>query len=54
MLCPGNSIRAHVGTQDFGNNDASVRLLGKIGLRFDGMVRLSEDAPEIKLFTSDA
>ena len=35
------------------DNDASAKVLGKIGLRFERMVRLSEDGPEIKLFTSD-
>jgi RimJ/RimL family protein N-acetyltransferase len=32
------------------DNDASIRVLGKLGLRFDRMVRLSEGAPEIQLF----
>ena len=36
------------------DNDASAKLLGKIGLRFDRMITLSEDAPEVKLFISDA
>ena len=35
------------------DNEASGRLLGKIGLRFDRMIKLSEDAPEVKLFSSD-
>jgi len=35
------------------DNEASGKLLGKIGLEFERMIRLSEDAPEIKLFTSD-
>lgn len=35
------------------DNDASAKLLGKIGLRFDRMTRLSEGAPEVRLFTSD-
>jgi RimJ/RimL family protein N-acetyltransferase len=35
------------------DNEVSAKLLGKIGLRFERMVRLSEDGPEIKLFTSD-
>lgn len=34
------------------DNEASARLLGKIGLTFDRMARLSEDAPEVKLFSS--
>jgi len=35
------------------DNEASARLLGKIGLRFDRLMKLSEDAAEVKLFTSD-
>jgi RimJ/RimL family protein N-acetyltransferase len=35
------------------DNEASAKLLGKIGLRFARMIRLSEDTPEVKLFTSD-
>jgi RimJ/RimL family protein N-acetyltransferase len=34
------------------DNDASAKLLGKIGLRFERIIRLSEDAPEVKLFTN--
>ena len=36
------------------DNEASVKLLEKIGLKFERMIRLSEEAPEIKLFTTDA
>lgn len=36
------------------DNEASERLLGKIGLRFDRLTRLSEGSPEVKLFASDA
>jgi RimJ/RimL family protein N-acetyltransferase len=32
------------------DNYASIKLLEKIGLRFEELVRLSEDAPEVKLF----
>ena len=32
------------------DNAASMAVLGKIGLRFAGMIRLSEDDPELKLF----
>ena len=32
------------------DNEASARLLGKIGLRFERMIKLSEDAEELKLF----
>src|SRR5712692_6198151 len=35
------------------DNEASAKLLGKIGLRFARMIKLSEDAPEVKLFSSD-
>ncbi len=30
--------------------DASIRLLEKIGLKFERMVRLADDAPESRLF----
>jgi RimJ/RimL family protein N-acetyltransferase len=32
------------------NNESSIRLLEKMGFQYERMVRLSEDAPEIKLF----
>ncbi|HEX8649840.1 MAG TPA: GNAT family N-acetyltransferase [Pyrinomonadaceae bacterium] len=35
------------------DNQGSIRLLEKIGFRFERMVRLSDDAPEIKLFATD-
>lgn len=35
------------------DNEASAKLLDKIGLRFDRVVKLSEDAAEVKLFTSN-
>ena len=35
------------------DNEPSAKLLGKLGLRFDRMIKLSEDAPEVKLFTSE-
>jgi ribosomal-protein-alanine N-acetyltransferase len=34
------------------DNQRSIRLLGKMGFRYERMVRLAEDAPEIKLFTA--
>src|SRR5207253_11240425 len=34
------------------DNEASAKLLGKIGFRFARMIKLSEDAAEVKLFTS--
>ena len=35
------------------DNRSSIRLLAKIGFEYEKMVRLSEDAPEIKLFAAD-
>ena len=35
------------------DNEASERLLGKIGLRYERLIKLSEDAEEVKLFTTD-
>ena len=35
------------------DNEASARLLEKIGLRFQRLIRLSEDADEVKLFSTD-
>ena len=35
------------------DNNASIKVLEKIGLRFERMVQLSEDEPEIRLFSSD-
>ena len=34
------------------DNDASAKLLSKIGLRFERMIKLSDDGDEVKLFTS--
>ena len=34
------------------DNDASIRLLEKIGLRFERMIKLSEDQSEVRLFGS--
>lgn len=34
------------------NNEASIKLLEKLGFRFERMTRLSEDASEVKLFLS--
>jgi ribosomal-protein-alanine N-acetyltransferase len=34
-------------------NQSSIRLLEKIGFEFEKMVRLSEDAPEIKLYAAN-
>ena len=34
------------------DNEASQKLLGKIGLRFRRLVKLTEDADEVKLFTT--
>jgi RimJ/RimL family protein N-acetyltransferase len=35
------------------DNHASGRLLEKLGMRFKRMIRLSKDAPEVRLFSSD-
>jgi len=35
------------------NNDASIRVLENIGFGFEKMVRLSDEAPEIRLFAID-
>jgi ribosomal-protein-alanine N-acetyltransferase len=35
-------------------NQSSIRLLEKIGFRYDRMIRLSDDSPEVKLFASEA
>ena len=35
------------------DNEASIRLLSKLGMKFESMVRLSEDSAEIRLFASD-
>ncbi len=35
------------------DNTGSIRVLEKIGLKFEKMVKLSEDAVELKLFASD-
>jgi RimJ/RimL family protein N-acetyltransferase len=35
------------------DNESSIKLLEKIGLRFERMVRLSNDASEVKLFAAD-
>lgn len=34
-------------------NEASIRLLGKLGFRFERMMRLQEDADEVRLFASE-
>jgi RimJ/RimL family protein N-acetyltransferase len=36
------------------DNESSIRLLEKLGMRFESMVRLSEDSSELRLFASDA
>lgn len=36
------------------DNAASCKVLEKIGLKFERLVKLSDDAPEIMLFASDA
>jgi ribosomal-protein-alanine N-acetyltransferase len=34
------------------DNEPSAKLLGKIGLRFERLIRLSDDADEVKLFST--
>jgi len=34
------------------DNEASIRLLARLGFRFERMARLSEDAPEVRVFAS--
>jgi RimJ/RimL family protein N-acetyltransferase len=36
------------------DNTGSIKVLEKIGLKFERLIRLSEDAPEIMLFASGA
>jgi RimJ/RimL family protein N-acetyltransferase len=36
------------------DNDSSIRLLMKLGMKFESMVRLSEDSPEVRLFATEA
>jgi RimJ/RimL family protein N-acetyltransferase len=36
------------------DNEPSIRLLAKLGFRFERMARLSEEAPEIEVFASEA
>jgi RimJ/RimL family protein N-acetyltransferase len=35
------------------DNDASIRILEKLGLTFSGMIRLSEDGAEVKFFAPE-
>jgi len=35
------------------DNDPSIRLLGKLGFRFERMIRLGDDATELRLFASE-
>ena len=35
------------------DNEASIRLLGKLGFRFDRLVTVGDDATELRLFISD-
>lgn len=34
------------------DNEASAKLLGKIGLKLERVIRLTEDSPEVKLFSN--
>lgn len=35
------------------DNEASIRLLEKLGMKFESMVRLSDESPEVRLFASE-
>ncbi len=35
------------------DNDSSIKLLGKLGFKFEGVVKLGSDAEEVKLFSAD-
>jgi RimJ/RimL family protein N-acetyltransferase len=35
------------------DNESSIKLLGKLGFRFERMIRLGEDATELRLFASE-
>ena len=35
------------------DNDSSIRLLGKLGFRFDRLITVGDDATELRLFISD-
>ena len=35
------------------DNESSIKLLEKMGLRFERMIQLAEDAPELELFAAD-
>lgn len=35
------------------DNESSIRLLGKLGFRFDRLVKVGDDATELRLFVSD-
>ena len=35
-------------------NDASIALLEKLGMKFERLTKLSEDAPDVKLFAADS
>lgn len=36
------------------DNESSIRLLGKLGFRFDRMMKLGEDPSEVRLFVSES
>ena len=36
------------------DNESSAKLLGRIGFKFDRLIRLVEDADEVRLFASEA
>lgn len=64
----GHAVEAGRATLDYGrstlglkriaavtspDNAGSIRTLGKLGLRFERMIRLTPDAPELQLFASE-
>ena len=42
------AINAHA--ESYSHYEASIKLLEKIGLKYERMIRLSDDEPEIKLY----
>lgn len=54
MACAGEKfgLRRLAAITD-ADNHGSIRLLERLGFRYSKMIRLSDDAPELKLFASD-
>lgn len=66
--CKGYAFESATAVKDYGlkmlglrrllaitqpDNTGSIRVLEKIGLKFERLIRLAPDSPEIKLYTSD-